>query len=582
MGEKLDIIIKNGSIVDGTGKDMYKDDIGIKDGKIVKIGKLDDCSAERAIDGEGLIVSPGFIDMHSHGEMTILMFPKAESSIKQGITTMVGGNCGISPAPLEGYWLMQFWEFDFWDEIQPYIFYQDAIQPAEKAKEVIKKKFGVDIKWSTFKEFLDCVDERGASINFVPLVGHGQIRAQVMGMDSSRQATDEEIEKMAKYIREAMESGAFGMSTGLDYAPGAYANTEEIVKLAKVVKEYGGMYATHWRRTGVRKGTPKRPKKIKGIEEALEVGKRANIKVQISHLASGYEIYPEPAAALERASAQATLDVIDQAVKEGVDVAFDVIPNTSGGIGTAVYFITYFAPWLNQAGSVEQFAKNLLAQDLREHIKEFIISGRWYAINPKVSPDWDREIIILGSKNKDYEGKTLSQIAEDKNKDALDLFIDIIIEDPFIKGKREFMNEEWVKVFLKHPRSMVCTDSFAFDDKGVWGLDTEIPCLLPHPNTYCAFPRYITTYGEGRIEDTIRRITGFPAEWLGITDRGVIKEGACADIVIFDREGFKTNENYVETRNYPDGIDYVIVNGKLVVDKGTHTGELAGKVIRMK
>jgi len=247
MVEKLDIIIKNGSIVDGTDKDMYKDDIGIKDGKIVKIGKLDDCSAERMIDGEGLIVSPGFIDMHSHGEMTILMFPKAESSIKQGITTMVGGNCGISPAPLEGYWLMQFWEFDFWDEIQPYIFYQDAIQPMEKAKDVIKKKFGVDIKWSTFKEFLDCVDERGASINFVPFVGHGQIRGQVMGMDSSRQATDEEIEKMAKYIREAMESGAVGMSTGLIYPPGVYTPKDELVELCKVVAEYGGVYASHIR-----------------------------------------------------------------------------------------------------------------------------------------------------------------------------------------------------------------------------------------------------------------------------------------------------------------------------------------------
>lgn len=582
MVEKLDIIIKDGSIVDGTGKDMYKDDIGIRDGRIVKIGRLDGYDAKKVIDGDGLIVSPGFIDMHSHGEITILMYPKAESSIMQGITTMVGGNCGISPAPLKDYWLEQFWEFDFWNEIQPYIFYQDAIQPLDKAKEVIEKKFDIDINWSTFGEFLDSVEKNGTSINYVPLVGHGQIRAQVMGMDSSRQATREEIKEMEGYIREAMESGAFGMSTGLDYAPGAYADTDEIIELAKVVKGYGGIYATHWRRTGIRKGTPKRPKKIKGIEEALEIGRKANIKVQISHLASGYEIYPEPAAALERASAYATLDVIDQAIKEGVDVAFDVIPNTSGGIGTTVYLITYFAPWLNQAGSVKRFAKNLLARDLRAYIKDFIMSGKWYTINPKVNPDWDKEIIILSSKIRDYEGKTLAQIAENKNVDPLDLLFDMIVEDPYIKGKREFMNDEWVKVFLKHPRSMVCTDSFVFDDKGVWGIDTEIPYLLPHPNTYCAFPRYITTYGEDRIEDTIRRITGFPAEWLGITDRGVIKEGACADIVIFDRNGFKTNENYIETRNYPDGIYYVLVNGKLVVDKGTHTGELAGEVIRMR
>jgi N-acyl-D-amino-acid deacylase len=322
MMERLDIVIKNGCIVDGTGKDMYQGDIGIKDGKIVKIGKLDDCSSERVVDSKGLIVSPGFIDMHSHGEMTVLMFPKAESGVRQGITTIVGGNCGISPAPLKDYWLKQFWEFDFWSEIQPHIFYEDAIQLADKFKQVIKKRFGMDINWSTFEEFLDRVEETGTSINLVPLVGHGQIRAQVMGMDSDRLATDDEIEEMAKYIREAMESGAFGISTGLDYPPGVYANTEEIVKLAKIVRQFNGIYATHWRRTGVRKGTPKRPKKIKGIEEAIEIGKKANIKVQLSHLTSGYEIYPDPAAPLQKASAQATLDVIDQAINDGVDVKY--------------------------------------------------------------------------------------------------------------------------------------------------------------------------------------------------------------------------------------------------------------------
>lgn len=578
----MDIIIKKGSIVDGTGKDMYKGDIGIKDDRIVKIGKLDGYNAQKIIDAEGLIVSPGFIDMHSHGEITILLYPEAQSSILQGITTMVGGNCGISPAPIKDYWLMQFWEFDFWYEIDPYIFYENTIQPLDKVKDVIKKKFDIDINWSTFGEFLDRVEEKGTSINYIPLVGHGQIRTQVMGKNSNREATREEIEKMKEFIREAMESGAYGMSTGLDYVPGAYCNTEEIIELAKVVKEYNGIYATHWRRTGVRKGTPKRPKKIKGIEEAIKIGKKANIKVQISHLLSGYEIYPEPPAALDRASAYATLDVIDRAIDEGVDVAFDVIPNTSGGIATTPYIISYFFPWLKQASSVKQFVNNLLAKDFRADIKKFIMDGKWYSLNPKVNPEWDKGIIICSSKNKEYEGKPLSEISESKNMDALDLLFDMLVEDPYIKAKSVMMSDEGVKVFLKHPKSMVCTDAFVFDDKGVWGIDTEIPRFLPHPNTYCAFPRYITTYGENRIEDTIRRITGFPAEWLGIKDRGIIKEGAYADIVIFDKNGLKTNEDYIEPRNYPEGINYVIVNGKVVVDEGKHTGELSGKVIRMK
>lgn len=582
MSEHLDIIIKKGNVVDGTGKDMYKADIGIKDERIIHIGDLEGWTAEKVIEAEGMIVSPGFIDVHSHGEATVLLFPEAQSALGQGITTIVGGNCGISPAPLKDYWLMAFWEFDFWNEVEPYTFYEDPIKPIDKVKKVLNERFDLDVDWQTFGEFLEKVESRGTSANIVPLVGHGQIRAQVMGKDSSRLATSEEIDRMKDFVREAMESGAYGMSTGLDYAPGAYANTEELIDLAKVVKQYDGIYATHWRRTGVRRGTPKRPKKIKGVEEAVEIGKKADIKVQISHLITGYEIYPEPPAALQRASAQATLDVIDQAVNDGVDVAFDVIPNTSGGIGVAPYLITAFLPWVRQAGSIDQFVTNLKAHDYRAYIKEFITSGKWYSINPKVNPDWDKSITVCRSINKLYQGKSIGEIADGKGIDALDLLFELLAEDPYVQVKASMMSDEGVKVFLKHHRSMVCTDAFFFDDKGVWGQTTEIPRILPHPNTYCAFVRYLLNYGEDRLEDKIRRITGFPADWFELVDRGYIKEGAYADVCVFDLNGLETNENHIEPRNYPDGIKHVIVNGKLVIKDGKHTGALPGKILRKR
>ena len=527
MAEMFDLVIQDGFIeVDGTGNSMYKADIAIKDGKIAKIGKYDICDAKKIIDSKGLIVSPGFIDIHSHGDCTVLMFPKAESAIMQGVTTIVVGNCGISPAPLERYWVYQFWEQDFWHDIQPYIFYENPIQPIKKVKQVIKKRFGINIDWNTFGEFLERIENNGTSVNLVPLVGHGQIKAQVMGVNSEKEALEDDLEEMEKYLHEAMGSGAFGMSTGLDYSPGAYSSTAEIIRLAKIVREYDGIYATHWRRTGVRRGTPQRPKKIKGIEEAICVSREAEIKTQISHLSSGYEIYPNTTSAtasLQRASANATLDIIDHAINQGVEIAFDVIPNASGGIGTTVYLATYLAPWLRQAGSVGQFAKNIVADDLRAHIKNFIATGQWYVLNPKINPDWGDEITILAANNKNYKGKTITQIAESKNKDVLDTFLEILTEDPYAKCKREFIDKEWVKVFLQHSKAMVCSDSFVLNDRSL-AIDTEIPWILPHPNTYCAFPRYMLNYGSRKFEDTIKRITKLPARWLGITDRGVIQE----------------------------------------------------------
>ena len=580
----FDIIIKSGEIIDGAGKDFYISDIGIKDGIIEKIGDLNGDQAEKVINANGKSITPGFIDMHSHGDETLLIYPKMESKIMQGITTIVGGQCGISPAPIDKYWPFKYYEIDILDEIEPYVYSAGDMFLLENIKDKLKEAYNLDVDWKTFGDFLNKVEEKGISANYVPLVGHGQIRAQVMGKDYKRFATDEEIEKMKEYIKEAMESGAYGMSVGLDYVPGAYSSFEELLEVSKELKKYEGIYAAHWRKTGLRVGTPKKQKKIDGIIETLEIGKQLDIQVQLSHLTSGFEVFPSKNDFMMKSAAKATLQVIDEYLKDGVKVAFDVIPNIVGGIIIVPNLSAVFSPWIKQSGSLNQFINNLKALDYREQLIDIINSGKYYHINPVVLPDWDEFVTIIESTNKNYINKTMSEIAKINKKSSVEMIFDLLIEDPQAKiyAITQNMNMEIVKEFLRHPQATLCTDTFAFDIKGTWNSADENSGFFPAPNTYCAMIKYIKELGMERIEDTIRKATGKAAEVLGFTDRGLIMEGYKADILVIDMENLETNENYIESRVFPEGIEYVLVNGKVVIDKGKHTGKLAGKVIRKK
>jgi len=339
---KLDIIIKNGNIIDGTGSPPFTGNIGIKNGKIIYVTKSEiEEDADITIDATNLTVTPGFIDVHAHADETLLIYPTADNYIAQGVTTVIGGNCGFSPAPVGDLWLLSFWELSWWHELQPFKYYPPLMHPIEKVNEKLAEKFSFTIDWRTFNEFLNKVSKKGISVNYVPLVGHNAIRATVMGNDYKREAKLNEIEKMKEHVREALEAGAHGLSTGLDYAPGYFANTQELIELVKVIKEYDGIYATHWRRTGIRTETRREtrpPEKIKGIIEAIEIGRKTGVPVQISHILTAYTIYPPPPPSLLEAAAKATLKVIEDAKKNGVDVAFDVIPNTTGGVFSVPLF----------------------------------------------------------------------------------------------------------------------------------------------------------------------------------------------------------------------------------------------------
>lgn len=584
----FDVIIRGGTVIDGTGRDRYTADVAVKGKHIAKIGDLRNEKAKTEIDGRGLIVSPGFIDVHSHGDGTILLYPNAESALRQGVTTFVGGQCGDSPAPRsDSYYMRHFWEYDAWYEVDGHTFYADFVQPKEKALAAIEKHFGVRLEFSTFGDWLDRIEEKGISPNFIPLLGHGTIRAHSMGpKGADRAPTEEEMCKMKDYLKEAMESGAWGFSTGLDYPPSAYAKTEEIKELVRELKPYDGFYNTHWRRTGIRRGIPGQHFKIDGITEACEIAEETGVKTQISHISPGFDIKPMPTRELDAASARETLKIIDGYIKRGAKIAFDVITSTSAGFECVPYLIMYFAPWVRMSGGARRFAENLRSFDFREDFKAQIEAGKWFKVSPKVNPEWDKTLYITKTSAEraigtELAGKSLRSITDErKAKDSIDTVIDLLIEDPLTMVRENKHNEGSIQEFINHERAMPCIDSYVYDDAGPFGIGMEIPEILPHYNAYCGMIKYITEYGQPRLEDTIRKMTGVPAGWLGMKRRGKLEEGCFADIVVFSEKNLKTNENPIEPRQRPEGIECVLVNGKVTVRQGEHTGERAGEVLR--
>lgn len=573
----FDIVLKNGTIVDGTGKDAYVADIGINKDRIAFIGKID--QEENSYDLEGLTVVPGFIDTHSHADGSVYLYPDCESYIRQGITTFIGGNCGDTNAPIHNFWQRKYWEYDMWDDMDPFIFDSVTTQPLDRAIAVIEKKTGVKIDWRTMGEYFDTIRRNGLACNMISMVGHSQIRADVMGMDQKRNPTAKEMDEMKGLISEAMEAGCWGMSTGRDYPPSAYADVDEIVELMSFIKKkYDGMYCTHWKRTGIRVGTPQKPNKLEGIVEAMEIGLKAGVKTEISHLATGFDIYPEDPR-MEKYSADVTMEVIDEYISKGADVAYDVIPGASGGIPIDPYLASYFIPWIKMSGSLAQFIKNLHARDYREDFKDYLRSGKYYAINPRSNGAWDRQIFITKSENTDLTGKSIYEISSMRSMDSIDNLVKLLMDEPKIMVTRFSRSDVSVAELLKHPRASVCTDTYAFDLKGIYGNDMEVPEILPHPHTYCAFPKYILKYGMETFPATIKKITKAPADFFNIKDRGSIEEGKFADIVVMDRNKLKTNENYVEPRVYPEGIDYVFVNGKLAFGNNTFTRVRSGRIL---
>jgi N-acyl-D-aspartate/D-glutamate deacylase len=471
---------------------------------------------------------------------------------------------------------------DAFYELRPFKYYAPDIVPLDEFKRKAKELYNLNVDWKSFPEFMDRVEKTRLGPNLLIFAGHNTIRVAVMGEDEKRRPEKAELEEMKRLVADAMNVGAWGLSTGLDYPPGVYSDTEEIVELAKVAAEYGGIYSTHWRRTGLRREQTSPQEKIRGLIEAVEIGKRVGIPVQISHLLSGYTITPPPPSVLEEASAKATLELVDRSVRDGVDVWFDVIPNTTGGVFTTSSLVGLLSPWVREIGSPEGLARALKLNDFRSELKELLNAGKWYMLNPRTDPHWATRIKITDSKVSSTVGKTIAELAEERDRDPLDVLFDLLQEDPDARALPATIQGELEKAaYLKHPRAMVGIDTFSFDYR--WETK-HTPKIYPHPNTYGVFARYFRVYqrelGVLSLEEAVRKVTGISAQRFGLIDRGVLNNGMKADIVVFDLKEIGETGDHMEPRKHPKGIRHVFVNGTIVVENGVHTGKTPGSLIR--
>ncbi len=530
---EFDLLIVNGKVFDGTGNPWFKSDIGIVNGKIEFIGKAKkNFDAKKIIDVNGLAVSPGFIDIHSHSDFTLLVDPKAMSKIMQGVTLEVVGNCGSSAAPMNDF---------LRDYREKYL--KPMLDPTLK------------LDWSTMDEYFRKLESNGISINVASLVGHGTVRSCVMNFDD-REPTSSELEEMKNLVAEAMEAGAIGLSTGLIYIPGCYAKTEEIIELAKIAAEYGGIYASHIRGEG--------DTLIEAVKEAIRIGREANIPVEISHFkASGKRNWGKVKEAIK---------IILEAREEGIDVTADQYPYTASSTG----LVALLPAWTREGGA-EKIIERLRNPEIRSKIKDEM-NKKYTLIEEDI---WNRIMISQADKHKDFEGLMIAEIAKRLGKDPVDTVLDLLIEEETRVRMISFgMCDDDVETIMRLPWVMVGSDGRAVNPTGSLGKGK------PHPRYYGTFPRVLGLYVREKrvisLELAIRKMTYLPAWRLGFRDRGIIREGAWADIVIFDPNKIIDKATFTNPHQFPEGIEYVIVNGEIVVEKGKHTGKLPGKVLRKK
>jgi N-acyl-D-amino-acid deacylase len=524
-----DTLILNGRIVSGCGNPWFFGDLAIAAGKIVRVGRLARESAARTIDASGCVVCPGFIDGHSHSDLFLFVEPLAQQKVMQGVTTENLGMDGMSVAPMD----------------------EKNVDGWRKHLSGLAGDPKIDWRWRSLGDYYDAIDALPPSINITSYVGLGTIRLKVMGM-TDRPAASEEIERMKGIAARAMEEGARGISSGLIYPPSQFQTLEEVVEIARAVRDYDGIYDVHIRNEGDRV--------LPAMEEVIEIGRRAGIPVLITH----FKVLGRRNWGLS----EKTLETLDRARREGIDVTVAQYPYTAGS--TMLHAVV--PPWFH-VGGPDRLLERL--RNEREAIKRDIEKRTDWENFPS-AVGWENVVVssVASDRNREVQGKRVTEIASLRGvADPADAALDLLVEEELAVGMiTHGMDEKDVVRIMKHPSVSFITD-------GLLGGK-------PHPRVYGTFPRilgrYVREQGVVSLEEAVRKMTSLPAEKLRLKAKGRIEEGFDADVVVFDPETIADTATYEEPRQFPSGIAWVLVNGEVVVEKGRHTGATPGRTVRTR
>jgi len=522
-----DILIRNSTIIDGAKNNKYKADIAISEGKIKIVGKLGAVKAETIIDAEDLYTAPGFIDINNHSDtyLTLFTVPSLESLLKQGITTILGGTCGSSLAPLVS---------------------AENLKAVQKWVDIRE----INLNWLTFKEFLEELSKTEIAVNFASLVGHSTLRRGIVG-EEWRKLKSKEMKMIKELLKSSLKEGAFGLSTGLVYSHAKIATAKEIIEIAKTLKDFNGLYATHIRGEA--------EELIPAIEETIEVAQKTKVSVEISHLkAMGRKFWPNMTKAI---------GLIEEARRKKININFDVYPYTV--TGSVLYIL--LPDWVAEGGR-EMLLKRLKNQKTKARVIQEMQEKKDY--------EYDKIIVAMSPIDKTFIGRKITEISKSQNVSVEEAIINMLTaSEGRVITFLDTLSPDNVETGLSHALSFVASDSAGYNLQYYFKKRE-----LVHPRCFGAFPRFLGKYvREKQImswEEAIYKITGGPAEKLGLEDRGLIKEGYWADLVLFNPKKIIDKATFENPYQYAGGIDYVFINGKMVIEKGVYNGERAGRVLK--
>ena len=525
----FDVIIKNGIIYDGTGKESYCGDMGIRDGKIEFLGVIESSDADTLIDAAGLAVAPGFIDTHSHSGLEALVYPQTPHNIMQGITTCVVGQDAMGPAPVV----------------------DEFVGSWKKSMAGLEGDYKTEWNWRSVSDYFHSLESMDLGPNFAYLAPHSNLRLCVMGLDN-REPSPEEIMKMKDLLQECIDEGCFGMSTGMIYPPCSFAKTEEFIALGKVLKKNDAVFVTHQRSEA--------DTILDSMDEIISIGDQSGCRIHFSHF--------KVAGKKNWKYFDAVLKKLDLCSEKGIRVSVDQYPYVAGSTTLSVIL----PPWVHDGGT-EKLLERLKDPQARKRMTHDIMNGihGWDNFVDFAGLDGIYVTFVKTDRNQEVVGKSLVELGKMRGKDPLEATYDLLLEEDNTAGLVDFYGlEEHVIRILQRPEQNICTD-------GILGGK-------PHPRVYGTYPRILGKYVRDQqvidMPTAIHKMTGKPASMLGINDRGLIREGYAADIVVFDPAKVIDKADYSDPIQFPEGIEHVLVNGKILVSEGTHIPQKAGRVIR--